>query len=474
MEKSMQENFKLDCIRRNTLNDLSDAAALAARILGSPQKPNLSKATAHFSNGLFIAVALELAYTKEDATFADMLKFIVSPDWDSGAQMLQLFQHADEAFEQAEASVWRKEFVEMVRPISHDAAETLVRESFVHWKSAGRTSRTTTRRKPRPRGCVRVFDQEAVADALNMTARLSTEKRSGATLILENAQVNEGYRAVVNPGKGIANLEKAKGEFENLAEPINRLQSRLVLAGAMKPSDFHIPPILLLGEPGIGKTSLAMQLAKSLAVPMEKISAGSAQGAFQFTGSHTSWTSARPGSLITLLAKGKSASPVVIVDEVDKIRDAQYPVLPVLLDLLERETAKQFRDEFFEMAFDASKIFFVLTANSLEGVPSSLTSRCEIFDVPRPLPKQRLRIIERIANALRVKTGRAIRMDRETSVALSEGMDIDLREVTRLVEDAFAKAIQAGESVAFLCRSKLNSPYWGNASNRQEAREILH
>lgn len=470
----MRENFKLDCIRRETAHDLSDVVALATRIFGTSQKPAMSKATFELSKNLFIGVALEIAYTKEDGMFSDMLDFLVSPGWDCAVQILQFFQHADESFRQKEAAAWRKDFVKMVGYMSNDTAETLVRQCLAHWKSALRTSGIAPQRKSRPRGSLPVFNQDALERALHMTAGLTVEKRSGAVLILENALINEGYRTVPNAKIAGANLEKAKGEFENLVEPINRLQSRLVLAGCMKPDDFYIPPILLLGDPGIGKTLLAMQLAKSLDVPMEKISAGSTQGAFQFTGSHTSWTSARPGSLISLLAAGKSASPVVIVDEVDKIRDAQYPVLPVLLDLLERETAKQFRDEFFEMSFDASKVIFVLTANCLDGVPSSLTSRCEIFEVSRPLPKQRLRIIEGVASKLRIKTRMPIELDKNTSVMLSERMDIDLREVTRLVEDAFAKAIQAGESVAFLWGPKLNNWNRGNASNREEVRQVFH
>ena len=136
----------------------------------------------------------------------------------------------------------------------------------------------------------------------------------------------------------------------------------------------HIPPFLLLGKPGVGKTHFAMQLAQSLGVDMAKISAGGAQGGFQLTGSHTSWKGARPRSLTALLAAGKSAAPVNVINEIDKIVDARYPVLPVLLNLLERGTAKQFTDEFFEMEIDASKIIFVLTANSTVGIPESLLS----------------------------------------------------------------------------------------------------
>ncbi len=249
-------------------------------------------------------------------------------------------------------------------------------------------------------------------------------------------------------------MDKTKKQFENLAAPIERLQVDLALASAMKPADFRMTPLLLLGVPGIGKTYLAMQLAQALGVNMDKISAGGAQGGFQLTGSHNSWTGARLGSLFTLLAEGQFAMPVVVIDEVDKIRDSQYPMLPVLLDLFEPQTARCFKDEFFEMQFDASRIIFVLTANSLEGVPAPLLSRLEVFDIARPEPAQRLRIIQNEAATLRHKTGLNIRLDKASCEALADRQDIDLRKTTRLVSEAFARALQAGELVAKLLMPK--------------------
>ena len=275
-------------------------------------------------------------------------------------------------------------------------------------------------------------------------------RRSGGEGVLDNARLHDGFRRVPDAKKAGRQLDKTKLQFENLAAPIERLQVDLALASAMNPTDFRMTPLLLLGDPGIGKTYLAMQLAQALGVNMEKLSAGGAQGGFQLTGSHNSWTGARPGALFTLLAEGQYATPVVVIDEVDKIRDSQYPVLPVLLDLFEPQTAKFFKDEFFEMQFDASRIIFVLTANSLEGVPAPLLSRLEVFEITRPEPAQRLRIIQNEAAMLRRKTGLNIRLDKAGSEALAERQDIDLRKTTRLVSEAFARALQAGELMAKL------------------------
>jgi ATP-dependent Lon protease len=470
--KRMNNNIDLTCIRRGTVYELSDATALASRVFKKSQIPTtLDKATFDFSQKLLIGVALVIVHSKDNGSINDMLDYLVDPNWDSALQILLYFQHADKSFQQTNAEAWRNEFLKCIKGMTNDVADMLIRRCHTHWKtSLSDTSKAMVGTKSKPYPTIQVFSQEAVANALNQNSYLSHEKRAGSARILEDAQLNDGYRTVPDFKLAREKLQEVKANYENLAKPIARLQSRLILANCMKPEEFHITPILLLGEPGIGKTHFAMQLAKSLGVGMTKISAGGAQGGFQLTGSHTSWTSARPGSLISLLASGESASPVVVVDEADKIIDAQYPVLPVLLDLLERDTAKQFRDEFFEMEFDASKIIFVLTANSIAGVPQSLLSRVEVFNVPNPEPKQRLRIIQGIAEKLRRNTGVQIELDKNSSQKLANRQDIDLRKVTRLVESAFADAIEIGDSVAYLWAHEILD----NALSLKKERLMLH
>ena len=183
----------------------------------------------------------------------------------------------------------------------------------------------------------------------------------------------------------------------------------------------------------------------------DKISAGGAQGGFQLTGSHSTYIGARPGSLIALLAEDESASPVMVIDEVDKIGlGGQYPVLPVLLDLLDANTAKKFKDQFFEMEIDASRVVFILTANSLDGVPPALLSRVEVFHVPRPERAQRLRIIRETNAELCAKTKRQITMDEGTCEVLASRTDLDIRKLVRLVRGAFANALQFDQTLAEL------------------------
>ncbi|MDC6179949.1 AAA family ATPase [Ralstonia solanacearum] len=207
--------------------------------------------------------------------------------------------------------------------------------------------------------------------------------------------------------------------FGNLREPIQKLKIDLTLMSAMRTKDFRVRPILLTGQPGVGKTHFALKLAEILGVPMRKWSAGSAQAGFQLTGGDSAWRDARPGMIFEVLARGDSATPVLVLDEVDKLGESgRYPVTPVLLDLLESGTARAFEDTFLRIAFDASRIIYVLTANDLAAVPAPLLSRLEVFDIPAPDPEQRLRLVLAEVRRLQQATGKRIELDASAADAL--------------------------------------------------------
>ncbi|MFT0736258.1 AAA family ATPase [Ralstonia wenshanensis] len=296
---------------------------------------------------------------------------------------------------------------------------------------------------------IQVFAHEALEQASADMLTADRHQQQYAKALMEKAGTNDGYRALPQIQPALKKLESAHSLFGNLSEPIQKLKIDLTLAGAMRAKDFRIRPILLAGEPGIGKTLFALKLADVLGVPMRKWSAGSAQASFQLTGGDSAFRSARPGMILEMLAKGSSATPILVLDEVDKIgADVRYPVTPVLLDLLEGETARTFQDTFLRMAFDASRIICVLTANDLDAVPPALLSRVDVFDIPAPEPEQRLEIILAETQRLRRATGRRIELDIQAAEALAERSDLDLRKTHRLVQDAFATAMASGKFIA--------------------------
>ena len=469
----MTESITIQEIRRDTEFDLSDTKSVAKQVFNKTSAAQLTNATLKFSQDLFVGVLMHISYTKENGTLDDVMDFISDPGWDCALQMLLHVHNDNRSFQQAEAAKWHTKFIEQVMALENESAEVLVQQCRTHWKNAFTTlAQQVSQNAVKHQRSICIFNQAEVNIALDKISGIGAAKKASGQLILEHAQINQGHRTVQNSRTPVAGLEKAATNFGNLLEPIKRLQSRLALSSCMKPKDFYIPPMLLLGDPGIGKTFLAMQLSQILGVQMDKISAGGAQAGFQFTGSHASYNDARPGSIIKLLADGTSATPVVVVDEVDKISTGNYPVLPVLLDLMEQETAKQFRDEFLDLTFDASKIIFILTANSLADVPLPLLSRCEIFDIPRPLPQQRRLIIQGIAEQLQRKIRKKIALDQSSCFMLSEQMDVDLRGVKRLVEDAYARAVQRKGSVAYVWPSNLNFARQENTDDQKIPRYL--
>jgi ATP-dependent Lon protease len=440
-----QIDFDLSSIRTDTKYDLSDAMTLANRLLARSTLA-LDRVSAGMSNDLLVAIAMTLAYERVNGNLVDVLNFLRDPLWDNSQQMFWSFFQHQPAFEQADAAHWMSVFCRKIRKLKGSQTDQIAIDCYKHWTSAVYPAKGREPSKARP--TTQVFAPDDLANATVRVGEMKDDRRDAGARILQNAHASCGNRTLPDAKAAHARLDAAKARFENLVQPIERLQTDLVLAGAMQPRDFRITPLLLLGAPGIGKTFLATQLAEALGVSTEKISAGGAQGGFQLTGSHSSWTGARPGLTFSLLAGSDSAAPVLVIDEVDKIRDAQYPVLPVLLDLLDADSSKRFRDEFFELEFDASRIIVVMTANSVENVPPALLSRVEVFNVPAPGPTQRRRIIQEAAANLRSKTKRKITLDESAVCALSERVDIDLRRVTRLVEEAFARAMRAGSDEA--------------------------
>lgn len=440
-------------IRIGTDHDLQDATRFAQKFLKDVLPTSLL--SAQMSQDLLVAVLLVAAFERREPIaygMDDVLNHLIDPGWDSPRQIACSFINTKELDLSHRAKTWLSSFGNKLNSYCRNdrAGTDLMKAANLHWSKALKPKRKAL--KPTAQATasqtVQVFSAEALDKATLKLAEINKDEQGAGVRILEQAKTNQGNRTLPDAIQASTNLEAQKRNFENLVQPIEHLQTSLVLAAAMRAQEFRIAPILLLGSPGIGKTFLASQLAQALGVPSAKISAGGAQGGFQLVGSHSSWRGAKPGMVAELLALSASAAPVLVIDEVDKIHDAQYPFLPVLLDLLDAGTAKRFQDEYFEMDMNASRIMVVLTANDISKVPPPLLSRVEVFTIESPEPGQRLRIIEQTMAGLVLKTNQQITLDRGVAERLADRMDLDLRQLDRLVNFAFAKALQAGEKVA--------------------------
>lgn len=192
-----------------------------------------------------------------------------------------------------------------------------------------------------------------------------------------------GERFLVRPS-GIDMIDDLYTSCPNFGEVIDDLRKHLALAVAgSEPLQFT--PILLLGEPGIGKTHFARELAGKLGTSHEFVSMSALTAGWILSGASAQWTNAKPGKVAQALVHGDFANPVVVLDEIDKAGgDARYDPMGALYSLLEQDTAKAFKDEFVDIDIDASHILWVTTANDERGIPAPILNRMNVYEVPRP------------------------------------------------------------------------------------------
>ena len=192
-----------------------------------------------------------------------------------------------------------------------------------------------------------------------------------------------GARFVIKPSSTDA-LDSLYDSCPNFAEVIDDLKKSLALAVCGN-EPMHFAPILLLGEPGIGKTHFAKELAQVLGTGYEYVPMSSLTAGWILSGASSQWTNAKPGKVASTLVGGEYANPLMVLDEVDKAGgDSRYDPMGALYGLLERDTARAFKDEFIEVEMDASHILWVSTANDGSGLPEPILSRMNVYEVPRP------------------------------------------------------------------------------------------
>lgn len=204
----------------------------------------------------------------------------------------------------------------------------------------------------------------------------------------------------------------------------------------------RLPPLLLDGPPGIGKSHWARQLAELVGMPSELIDAANEPAGFAVAGSQKGWSTAHPGRPVELILNKRVGNPVIVIDEVDKVGDVQsnkgvsFALSHALLPLLEPLSARTWNCPYYRVRFDMRWISWVLTSNNRRAVPAPLLSRCRVVEIP-PLSGAHLAYFARREGTVRGLPADTVEALADILRGAERGWD--LRAVLKLIDGVFAR-----------------------------------